>query len=65
MRKFDRPKILAIASGGGHWIQLLRLRPAFSGADVTLRALNGKQPTMSKVIGFSGFRMQIEREKLP
>ena len=28
-------KILAIASGGGHWIQLLRLRPAFEGADVT------------------------------
>jgi len=29
-----RPKILAIASGGGHWIQLLRLRPAFIGADL-------------------------------
>lgn len=28
------PRILAIASGGGHWIQLLRLRPAFAGADV-------------------------------
>ena len=28
-------RILAIASGGGHWIQLLRLRPAFEGADVT------------------------------
>lgn len=24
-------KILAVASGGGHWIQLLRLRPAFEG----------------------------------
>jgi UDP-N-acetylglucosamine:LPS N-acetylglucosamine transferase len=35
MKKYDRPKILAIASGGGHWIQLLRLRPAFSGADIT------------------------------
>ncbi|MEP0201331.1 MAG: hypothetical protein ABJ084_10825 [Halioglobus sp.] len=29
------PKILAIASSGGHWIQLLRLRPAFLGADIT------------------------------
>lgn len=28
-------KILAIASGGGHWIQLLRLRPAWSGLQVT------------------------------
>jgi len=27
-----RPRrILAISSGGGHWIQLLRLRPAFEG----------------------------------
>ena len=27
-------KILAISSGGGHWVQLLRLRPAFEGCDV-------------------------------
>jgi UDP-N-acetylglucosamine:LPS N-acetylglucosamine transferase len=27
-------RILAISSGGGHWIQLLRLRPAFEGCDV-------------------------------
>jgi UDP-N-acetylglucosamine:LPS N-acetylglucosamine transferase len=30
-----RTKILAISSGGGHWVQLLRLRPAFDGHDVT------------------------------
>ena len=24
-------KILAVASGGGHWVQLLRIRPAFEG----------------------------------
>ncbi len=30
-----RKRILAIASGGGHWVQLLRLRPAFDGLDVT------------------------------
>ncbi len=29
-----RPKILAISSGGGHWVQLLRLRPAFEGCEV-------------------------------
>ncbi|MHC4416221.1 MAG: UDP-N-acetylglucosamine--LPS N-acetylglucosamine transferase [Planctomycetota bacterium] len=28
-------RILAIASGGGHWVQLLRLRPAFVGEHVT------------------------------
>jgi hypothetical protein len=38
-KKPDR--ILAVASGGGHWVQLLRLRPAFEGcrvAYVTVRA---------------------------
>ncbi len=29
-----KPKVLAIASGGGHWVQLLRLRPAFEECDV-------------------------------
>jgi hypothetical protein len=27
-------KLLAISSGGGHWVQLLRLRPAFDGCEV-------------------------------
>jgi len=27
-------RILAVASGGGHWVQLLRLRPAFEGCEV-------------------------------
>ncbi|MGD9420531.1 MAG: UDP-N-acetylglucosamine--LPS N-acetylglucosamine transferase [Verrucomicrobiota bacterium JB025] len=30
-----KKRILAISSGGGHWVQLLRLRPAFAGAEVT------------------------------
>jgi len=33
--KHTRPRILGISSGGGHWVQLLRLRPAFEGCDVT------------------------------
>lgn len=28
-------KVLAIASGGGHWTQMMRLRAAFDGATVT------------------------------
>lgn len=28
------PKVLAISSGGGHWVQMLRLRPAFDGCEV-------------------------------
>ncbi|MGI4875858.1 MAG: glycosyl transferase [Janthinobacterium lividum] len=31
----DKPvRVFAIASGGGHWVQLLRLRPAWAGCDV-------------------------------
>jgi len=30
-----RKKVLAVASGGGHWVQLLRLRPALLEHDVT------------------------------
>lgn len=30
----ERTKVVAIASGGGHWTQLLRLRPAFEGCEV-------------------------------
>ena len=28
-------RIMAVASAGGHWIQLMRLRPAWQGLDVT------------------------------
>lgn len=34
MRK-TRTKVLLISSGGGHWVQLLRLRPAFEGYEVS------------------------------
>jgi UDP-N-acetylglucosamine:LPS N-acetylglucosamine transferase len=27
-------RVLAVASGGGHWVQLMRLRPAFDGTSV-------------------------------
>ena len=27
----SKPRLLALASGGGHWVQLQRLRPAFTG----------------------------------
>ena len=30
-----RSRILAVASGGGHWVQLLRLRPALAEHEVT------------------------------
>lgn len=30
-----RPRVMAVASAGGHWVQLLRLRPAWEGCDCT------------------------------
>jgi len=33
-------RVLAISSGGGHWVQLLRLRPAFQGTLVTYVTVN-------------------------
>ena len=33
--KSSRPRVVAVASGGGHWVQLQRLRPAFDRVDVT------------------------------
>jgi len=54
MKKFDRTRILAIASGGGHWIQLLRLRPAFSGADVSFACV--EKQAASDVQGHRFFR---------
>ena len=35
-----RKRILAVASGGGHWVQLLRLRPAFEGMQVDFLTTN-------------------------
>jgi UDP-N-acetylglucosamine:LPS N-acetylglucosamine transferase len=30
----NRPKLMAVSSGGGHWVQLLRLAPAFANCEV-------------------------------
>lgn len=30
-----RARVMAVASAGGHWVQLMRLRPAWSGLPVT------------------------------
>lgn len=35
-----RPKVLAISSGGGHWVQLLRLRPAFDGTNLVFATVH-------------------------
>jgi len=43
-----KKRLLAVASGGGHWIQLLRLRQAFEGHRITY------------VTTLAGYRAQVE-----
>jgi len=35
MKHNRKTKVVALSSGGGHWVQLLRLRPAFADCAVT------------------------------
>jgi UDP-N-acetylglucosamine:LPS N-acetylglucosamine transferase len=37
---YPATKVLAIASGGGHWVQLMRLKPAFETNTVVLVTVN-------------------------
>lgn len=34
IRQHSRPVVLAVSSGGGHWVQMQRLTPAFESADL-------------------------------
>jgi UDP-N-acetylglucosamine:LPS N-acetylglucosamine transferase len=43
-------RVLAVASGGGHWVQLMRLRPAWDGHRVTYVTTTG------------AFRAQVRQE---
>ena len=37
---FGRKKILGVSSGGGHWVELMRLIPAFDGHDVAFATVD-------------------------
>jgi hypothetical protein len=52
--KSRRTRILAVASGGGHWVQLLRLRPAMAGNDVAFVTVN---PACRAEIGDAPFHI--------
>jgi UDP-N-acetylglucosamine:LPS N-acetylglucosamine transferase len=52
MEGMEQKRVLAIASGGGHWQQLMRLRPAFESQDtayLTMNAAYGKDVPDSEV----------------
>lgn len=50
-RQGGHPKVLAVASGGGHWVQLLRVADAFQSCDVTF------------VSTHASYRSQVVRHK--
>lgn len=46
-------KVVALSSGGGHWVQLLRLRPAFEGCDVVFATVKeGYRSDVGPDVGF-------------
>lgn len=50
-----RKKVLAISSGGGHWVQLMRLTPAFAGADVVYACSDGAMHSQVSGARFHAF----------
>lgn len=49
-----RQKVLAVASGGGHWVQLQRILQAFEGAEIVL-ANTAPEPAAPVVTGQAGY----------
>lgn len=56
-------RVLAIASGGGHWVQLLRLRPAWEGCDVAYATVYAD--CAAQVPGAPFFRFRDASRKNP
>jgi UDP-N-acetylglucosamine:LPS N-acetylglucosamine transferase len=40
--KLTKPVLLAVSSGGGHWIQLLRLKPAFANIETVYASVEDR-----------------------
>lgn len=51
-----RTRVLAAASGGGHWVQLLRLRPAFEGCDLSFATVHADSASQVPGADFHVFR---------
>jgi UDP-N-acetylglucosamine:LPS N-acetylglucosamine transferase len=56
MKSARKTKVLGISSGGGHWVQLLRLRPAFAACDLTLVTV---RPGYRSDIGNAGIKFRV------
>ncbi len=56
-RRNKQTRVLAVASGGGHWVQLRRLAPAFEGADVAYLTV---EPTYRPEVGNARFHLVVD-----
>ena len=56
MKSTRKPKVVGISSGGGHWVQLLRLRPAFAECNLTLVTV---KPGYRSDIGDTGIKFRV------
>jgi UDP-N-acetylglucosamine:LPS N-acetylglucosamine transferase len=57
MEARSAPRVLAVASSGGHWVQLMRLRPAWQGCDVAYLTTDASYR--------APLRAQAERDGVP
>ena len=56
-------RILAVASGGGHWVQLLRLRPAWAGCEVAYATVHPDSAVEVPGARFFSFRDASRKNK--
>ena len=56
MKSIRKIKVVGISSGGGHWVQLLRLRPAFAACDLTLVTV---RPGYRSDLGNDGIKFRV------
>lgn len=59
-KRRHRPVVLAVSSGGGHWVQMLRLAPAFRGADVHYATTD---PSAADQVGTAAFHTFSDANK--
>ena len=50
-------KLLAVASGGGHWVQLRRVAPAFANCDITYVTV---EPSYHQQVGDADFKLVVD-----
>ncbi|MDO8413350.1 MAG: hypothetical protein Q7S51_06120 [Gallionellaceae bacterium] len=51
-----KKKLLAVSSGGGHWVELLRIAPAFDGHDVAFATVDEAYRSKAGAARFYTFR---------